>query len=295
MSSVDLAVQAFRELKPEDFKVLSTIEANMSRFRYVPGNIVSSSSGLPGKDVEFRLGRLNGFGLIFRWVGSYNGYVLSTAGYDCLAINALVKANVIEALGKSLGVGKESDVYGVLTPHGEKAAAKFHRLGRTSFRKTRRLRTYVGERRHAPWLLQSRLAAEKEFEGLKMVHRYGVAVPKPISQNRHVLVMGMIEGNELTEFAEIPQPEKVLEEILFNIRKAYLDSGIVHGDLSEFNIILKPDNHILIIDWPQYVRKDHPSAEDLLKRDVRNVLHFFDRKFKVGIELDDALRFVKGG
>jgi len=295
MSSVDLAVQAFKKLELEDFKVLSTIEANMTRYRHVPENVIPSLSGLPEKQVEFHLSRLDEFGLIFRWVGSYTGYALNTAGYDCLAINALVRTNVIEALGRRLGVGKESDVYDVLTTTGEKAAAKFHRLGRVSFRQTRRLRTYVADRRRTSWLLQSRLAAEKEFEALKVVHPHGVAVPEPISQNRHVIVMGMIEGAELTEFAEIPQPREVLYEILFNVRRAYLEAGVVHGDLSEFNIILKPDYHILIIDWPQFVGKDHPSAEDLLKRDVTNVLRFFNRKFKIRMELDEALRFVKGG
>jgi len=294
MSSVDLAVQAFKKLEPEDFRVLLTIESNMNRYRYVPEDIIPEQSELPKREVGHRLRRLNLFGLIFGWTGSYVGYALNTAGYDCLAINALVRGNIIEALGKSLGVGKESDVYDALDPDGKRVAAKFHRLGRVSFRQTKRLRGYVRRGRQASWLHQSRLAAEKEFEALNLVHPCGVSVPKPISQNRHVVVMGMIEGAELVEFAEVPEPEKVLDEILFNVRKAYLEAGVVHGDLSEFNIILKPDRHILIIDWPQFVRKDHFSAEYLIERDVRNILRFFNRKLKVRIEFDDALRFVKG-
>jgi len=173
VSSVDLAVQAFKKLEPEDFRVLSAIEVNMSRYRYVPENIISSLSGFPEKEVEYRLHRLDGFGLILRWVGSYAGYLLNTSGYDCLAIDTLVKENVIEALGKPLGVGKESDVYAALTPAGEKVAAKFHCLGRVSFRQARRLRDYIGDRRHISWLYESRLAAEKEFEALRLVHLRG--------------------------------------------------------------------------------------------------------------------------
>jgi len=138
------------------------------------------------------------------------------------------------------------------------------------------------------------LAAEKEFEALKLVHPHGVSVPRPVNQNRHVVVMGMIEGDELAEFIEIPEPRKTLDEILFNVRNAYVKAGVIHADLSEFNIMLQPDDHILIIDWPQYVRVDHPNADDLIERDVKNVLKFFSRKFRVKMKLEEALNFVKG-
>jgi RIO kinase 2 len=78
------------------------------------------------------------------------------------------------------------------------------------------------------------------------------------------------------------------------VRRAFLDAGIVHGDLSEYNVILKPDMHVQIIDWPQFVTKDHPNAEDLLVRDVKNVLDSFRRKFKVKVNLNDAVDYVSG-
>jgi len=119
-------------------------------------------------------------------------------------------------------------------------------------------------------------------------------VPKPISQNRHAIVMGVIEGGELGRWREISEPEKVLEEILVNVRKAYLEAGVIHADLSEYNIILQPDMHVLIIDWPQYVAVSHPNARDLLARDVKNVLDFFSRKFGVTVSSADVLDFVTG-
>jgi RIO kinase 2 len=224
--------------------------------------------------------------------GPYVGYTLNYAGYDCLAINALVKAEVLEAFGKPLGVGKEADVYDALDPKGERIAVKFHRLGRISFRQTMRKRGYTTE--HTGWLFQSRLAAEKEFQALKLVFPHGIAVPKPISQNRHVLVMGMIEGAELAEYKEIPKPKKVLKEILLNIRKAYLKAGVIHADLSEYNVILKPNMHILIIDWPQYVTKEHPNAQQLLTRDIKNILRFFRRKHMLKTKLEETLAYITG-
>ncbi len=147
---------------------------------------------------------------------------------------------------------------------------------------------------HAGWLFQSHLAAMKEFEALKLVYSHGVAVPKPISQNRHVIVMGIIEGSELAKWREIPHPERILLEILRNVKKTYLKASVIHGDLSEYNIILKPDMHVLIIDWPQFVTVDHPNAEQLLMRDIRNVLKYFSRKYGVKFKITDAYAYVTG-
>ena len=293
MSSADIAVKTLRHLESEDFRVLTVIELDMSRHRYVPENDISKISGLPPKQVKYRLERLSKFGLVYRWVGPYVGYILSTVGYDCLAMNTLVKADLIEAFGKPLGVGKESDVYDALTPEGRRVAVKFHRLGRISFRQTRRLRSYVAERRHISWLYQSRLAAEKEFEALKIVYPHGVSVPEPIGQNRHVVVMGFIEGAELYRVPEVPNAEEVLDEVLENVKIAYQKAKVIHADLSEFNVVLKPDFHILIIDWPQFVRTDHPNAEMLLKRDVKNILKFFNRRFNIKRNIHSVLESIK--
>jgi len=292
MSSAEIAVQVFRKLESEDLRVLQVIETAMSKHGFVPKELIAKFAKFSLEEIDFRLDRLGKFHLIRRMKGAYVGYSLNYAGYDCLAINAFVKAEVLEAFGKSLGVGKEADVYDALNPKSERIAVKFHRLGRISFRQTIRKRGYTTE--HTGWLFQSRLAAEKEFQALKLVFQHGVAVPEPISQNRHVLVMGMIEGAELAEYKEIPAPERVLKEILRNIRKAYLKASVVHADLSEYNVILKPDRHILIIDWPQYVTKEHPNAQQLLTRDVENILRFFRRKHIVKAELEENLAYVTG-
>jgi RIO kinase 2 len=292
MSSAEVAVKIFRILQPEDLRMLQIIEKGMSNREYVPKEFLQKYSKLPMDRIEFELSRLDQLGLIYRMQGGYVGYTMNNAAYDCLAINAFVKANVLEAFGKPLGVGKEADVFDALDPKGVRVAVKFHRLGRISFRQTRRKRGYMQDR--AGWLFQSRLAAEKEFEALKLVHEHGVAVPEPICQNRHAIVMGVIEGGELGKWRVIEEPEKVLEEILVNVRLAFLEAGVVHGDLSEYNVILKPDMHILIIDWPQFVRRDHPNVNDLLNRDLKNVLDYFARKFKVKVSLENAIDFVSG-
>jgi RIO kinase 2 len=292
MSDAEVAVRVFRKLENEDFRVLQAIESAMSKREFVPKEQITKYAKLPLDRVNFTLGRLNKLGLIFQIRSPYVGHTLNYAGYDCLAINAFVKAGVIEAFGQILGVGKEADVYDALNPAGARLAVKFHRLGRISFRQTRRKRAYAAE--HAGWLFQSRLAAEKEFQALTLVYQHGVAVPEPLSQSRHAIAMGIIDGAELGKWREIPKPKEVLKEVLRNVKKAYLKAGVIHADLSEYNIILKPDMHILIIDWPQYVMTNHPNAEQLLMRDVRNVLSFFSRRFGLKVKIREAYGYVTG-
>ncbi|MCL2134738.1 MAG: AarF/UbiB family protein [Candidatus Bathyarchaeota archaeon] len=292
MSSADLAVQIFRLLDIEDFRVLNIIEVGMNKREFVPREQIQKFAKVPMVRVDFTLNKLNKLGLLYYNKSAYVGYALNYIGYDCLAINAFVKAKVFSSFGQTIGVGKEADVYTALTPIGETVAVKFHRLGRTSFRQTRRKRGYIKE--HSAWLFQSYLAAEKEFHALELGYKNGIAVPNPIWHNRHTIVMSIIEGGELSKWRKISRPASVLKEILRNIRKAYLKAHIIHGDLSEYNIILKHDMHVLIIDWPQFVTADHPNALELLQRDIQNILTFFNRRFDVKIDFQLACDYVTG-
>jgi RIO kinase 2 len=292
MSSAEVAVHVFKELESEDFRILNVIEAGMSKHEFVPIEQIQSYAKIPMDRIDFILGKLNKLGLTYRTKETYNGHTLNYAGYDCLAINALVKAGAIVSFGQSLGVGKEADVYDALNSDGKRIAVKFHRLGRISFRQTRRKRGYTRE--HSTWLFQSHLAAEREFHSMKLVYENGVSVPEPISQNRHVIAMGMIEGAQLSKYRDIGKPEKVLKEILRNLRKAYMKAHIIHADISEYNIILKPDGELLIIDWPQAVKTDHANAGELLERDIKNVLTYFSRKFNVKLAGKEACDYVTG-
>jgi RIO kinase 2 len=247
---------------------------------------------MPEKEVEFRLRALNKKDLIYRRPDPYPGYILNYTGYDLLALNALAKADILNSLGRPIGVGKESDILDAITDEGERVALKFHRLGRTSFRETRRKRGYIERRGHASWHYQSRLAAEKEFSIQSRVHNGGVSTPRPIHQNRHVIVMEYIDGYNLNDIARLDDPSGFLDDILENVRATFR-TGIIHADLSEYNIVVQKDGTVLLIDWPQAVNIEHPNAESLLERDVRNVLRFFQRKFEVYQSLDETLDYVK--
>jgi RIO kinase 2 len=114
-------------------------------------------------------------------------------------------------------------------------------------------------------------------------------VPLPIDLNRHVLVMSFIPGVDLVR-ATLEEPEAVLDDILENIREAYR-LGIVHGDLSEFNVMVD-EGQCWLIDWPQWVETSHPNAGDLLARDIENILQYFKRKYGIEYAFDEALARV---
>ena len=107
-------------------------------------------------------------------------------------------------------------------------------------------------------------------------------------------ILELIEGGELSKWRKITNPKKVFKEIMRNVKKTYLKAHVIHADLSEYNIILRPDLHILIIDWPQYIMTDHPNADELLQRDIQNVITFFDRRFKLKVEIKDVCDYVTG-
>jgi len=284
-------IEKFRSLENLDFKVLSALEAGMEKFEFVPVDFASSYCRLPREETLYRLGKLEELRLIRRGGTAYPGYALNYFGLDFLALHSFTSAGLIEALGEALGIGKEADVYEALTPEGERVAVKLHKLGRASFRQTAKVRGYTEEK--AFWLIRSKIAARKEYEALRKLYRAGVAVVKPIAYNRHAILMDKITGVPLFKVRELPEPERVLQRILENVALAY-KAGIIHADLSEFNVLVSPGGSILLIDWPQHVTLSHPNAEFLLRRDVENLLKFFWRKFRVKRPLEEALEAVKG-
>jgi RIO kinase 2 len=283
----------YRSLVDEDFKVLLALERALARREYAPLQLIERLSGIHEEKLVLILRKLHGLKLVKReTIAGEKMYRLTYLGYDVLAIRSLANANVIEAIGDKIGVGKESELYLALAPGGVQVALKFLRIGRRSFRQTRRTRIWArGE--ITSWYEQSKLAAEREYKALLELHPKGTSVPRPHGYSRHVVVIEYIDGVELYERPPLSDPGVVLAEILNTISKAYHEVGIVHGDLSEYNIIIrKSDERPFIIDWPQYVYRDDPSARDLIKRDVYYIVRFFRKVYGVEKDPEEALREI---
>jgi RIO kinase 2 len=288
--------ELLRSLQPADLRILLGTELGMASREYVPISRIVRYANLLEEEVEKRLPDLVQKRLVasgsMRTLG-YAGFRLTFFGYDCLALNALVKRGIVEALGGPLGLGKESDVYDARGRRNTRIALKFHRLGRTSFRQTRRTRGYVAERAHTSWVYQARMAATREFAAMKRASRARVPVPKPIGQNRHLVAMGMFEGSELSKINTMPEPPTTLRRILVKLRLLFCDAGLVHGDLSEYNVLMADSGQFVFIDWSQSVAVSEPGANELLARDVSNLVKFFARRYSVFVPAQEALEFVK--
>lgn len=288
--------ELIRSLQPADLRILLGAELGMTSREYVPVSRIVRYANLLEEEVGKRLPDLVDKRLLasgsMRALG-YAGFRLTFLGYDCLALNALVKRGIVEALGSPLGVGKESDVYDAKGRRDTRIALKFHRLGRISFRQTRRTRGYVAERAHTSWIYQARMAATREFSAMKRASRARVPVPRPIGQNRHLVAMGMFEGSELSRIKVMPEPASTLRRILLKLRLLFCDARLVHGDLSEYNILMAESGQFVFIDWPQSVATSDPGANELLTRDVSNLVKFFARRHSVFVPVQEALDFVK--
>ncbi|CAL8070212.1 unnamed protein product [Calicophoron daubneyi] len=269
---------------------------------------------------------------------SMHGYRLTNLGYDYLALHQLFKSQQLADLGSMIGAGKESDVYaGIAGPLcgrplneaepepsllagipelGTPVVVKFHRLGRTSFRKVREKREYHQHRNTCSWLYLDRLASQREYLMMKALYVHGIAVPVPLAQNRNAVVMSYIED-------AVPL-SRVLPSVLREsggsvARRLYTQAvsmlreiasiGLVHGDFNEFNLMVAGlqnrdqnadpgsiDVKLTLIDFPQMISRDHVSAESIYSRDVNGVVSFFARFLDIPEEclppgsLDDIRR-----
>ena len=266
------------DMDTEDIRILAAVELGMKKHEMVPIKHISYFARYDLEETEYRLDRVHKLGMLQRnKVGSV-AYCLNNEGYDILALHTLFSQGHIESVGPPMGRGKESDVYRCLTKKGDQVALKLHRLGQTSFRNIRKYRSYIEERTHTSWLYISRLSAKREFEGLKRVAKLKLRTPTPIAQNRHAIVMSIIQGEEISKFDELNDPDIHFNEIIREYKQFFSRAHVIHGDLCEFNILIDPDDKVLIIDWPQWEDWNHPNAQELVTRDITNICAFFSKK-----------------
>jgi RIO kinase 1 len=205
------------------------------------------------------------------------GSVFDDATYA--AIYKLVQDGHLQAFGGPISTGKEANVYEAMGEDGETVAVKVYLTTTSNFRQ---MGDYLeGDPRFEgikgsttdvviAWV-------RKEFSNLERARKAGVAVPEPVAVQRNVLVMEYL-GDEsgpaptLNEVS-IENPETAFSVVEEYMRRLY-DAGLVHGDLSEYNIVVHEDQ-LVFIDVGQAVTIHHPNAEDFLERDCRNVASFF--------------------
>ncbi|GAK66635.1 RIO1-domain-containing protein [Moesziomyces antarcticus] len=230
-----------RYISSQEFRVLTAIEMGSKNHEVVPSSLAAQICGLHHSGINKLLGSLAKRNLIARVQNTkYDGYRLTYGGYDYLALRAFSKRDSIAAVGRRIGVGKESDIMIVSSPEQEQRVLKIHRLGRISFRAIKEKRDYMGKRKSASWMYMSRLAAAKEYAFMKILHEHGFPVPQPIDQARHCIVMSYIDAFPLRQIAVLP-PDQIplLYSALMKLIVRLARAGLIHGDFNEFNLLIR--------------------------------------------------------
>ncbi|NXD27183.1 RIOK2 kinase, partial [Spelaeornis formosus] len=301
MGKLDVALLRF--LSREHFRVLIAVEMGMKNHEIVPASLIASIASLKHGGCNKILRELAKHKLVaYERTKTVQGYRLTNAGYDYLALKTLSSRQVISSVGNQMGVGKESDIYIVANEEEQQFALKLHRLGRTSFRNLKNKRDYHQHRHKMSWLYLSRIAAMKEFAYMKVGATHTVQprlcydrkfpVPKPIDYNRHAVVMELVDGYPLCQVRHMEDPAAVYSELMDLIVKL-ASHGLIHGDFNEFNLILDNKDHATLIDFPQMMSTSHTNAEWYFNRDVNCVKEFFKKRFSYESELFPTFKDIR--
>ena len=122
--------------------------------------------------------------------------------------------------------------------------------------------------------------AEKELRNYRRIYAANIKCPRPVLLKGHVLVMEFLgkEGWPSPRIRDANLSERRLREAyvqtVFIMRKMFQRCKLVHGDLSEYNLLWH-DGEVYVIDVSQSVESDHPSALDFLRKDCANVNDYF--------------------
>ncbi|MBI0582922.1 MAG: serine protein kinase RIO [Methanomassiliicoccus sp.] len=203
-----------------------------------------------------------------------------------LGIYKLMTDGYLDTIQYPVSTGKEGNVFAVADDEGKLFALKIYRTSNASFNRIakyiegdKRFRGIAGSRRKVIFAW-----ANKEFRNLQRLVDAGVRVPSPIRYQRNMLMMEYI-GNKrgpapLLRNVVLDDPGKVYETIVKYMRLAYQEAGLVHADLSEYNILYYRKRPV-IIDVGQAVLVDHVNSKDFLLRDIENINRYFR-----GLEVD---------
>lgn len=277
-----------RYLTSDDFRVLKAVEQGSKNHEVVPTGLIHQISGMRASSGTNRaISDLAKVKLVSKVRNAkYDGYKLTYNGFDYLAIKSMLNRDTVYSFGNTIGVGKESDIYQVSDKNGVAKVMKIHRLGRTSFHTVKNNRDYLKRAGQGTnWMHLSLLAATKEYEFMSLLYSKGFIVPQPFDSSRHIVLMELIDGFPLRNLRKHKNIPKLYSDLMCFIVKL-ANSGLIHCDFNEFNIMIKneveneDDCGFVVIDFPQCISIEHKDAEFFFKRDVECIRRFFRKKLK---------------
>ena len=209
-------------------------------------------------------------------------------------LQPLIDDGVIDEVLRSLKSGKEATVYVVRTGSQVRCAKVYRDMGQRSFQKRAQYqegRKVRGSRQARAMSKSTRFGRKEqesawknaEVDALYQLVAADVRVPKPYGYFNDVLIMELVTdaaGNPAPRLGEVDlSPELARDYHAFLVRQVVrmLSLGLIHGDLSEFNVLVGPDGPV-IIDLPQAVNAaGNNNAFAMLERDVNNIRNTLGR------------------
>ena len=209
--------------------------------------------------------------------------------FDSFTINALQKLisqKIIDGLESPVKIGKEANVFTAISGE-EKRIVKIYRLESCNFNN---MYSYIATDSRFQHLKRRRrdiiLAwVQREYRNLLKAREAGVSVPTPYTYNSNIIIMEFIGDKEAAlqlKDKSPKEPGKFMRSLVKNISDLYKKAGLVHADVSEFNILNLHEKPVLI-DFAQATIKSSPNADEYLIRDVKNICRYFA---KLGLKPD---------
>ena len=197
-----------------------------------------------------------------------------------MTIYDFMTAGYIDSVHYPISTGKEGNVFYVTDEDGDPFALKIYRTSTSTFKRVAkyiegdpRFRGITGNR----WKMIYAWT-NKEYRNLQRYMENGIRVPEPVEFDKNCLLMEYI-GDKKGPAPQLrntvmKKPNSTYKDVVGFIVDGYKKAHLVHGDLSEYNILLFRDKPILI-DCGQALTADHFNAKEFLMRDISNVNRFF--------------------
>ena len=218
-----------------------------------------------------------------------------------MVIYDFMNKGIIDEIHGVVNAGKEARIYWGKNPEGKELAIKIYLTSSAEFKKG--MLPYIeGDPRFTHVRRGTRSLiytwAQKEFKNLQRAKEAGVNVPEALAVQKNVLIMEFIgkdgERAPLMKETVLEDAEKVFKRLVTSVKRLYSRAGLVHADLSEYNIMIWKEKPV-IFDVAQSVLIKHPLANKFLRRDLENLHRYFKRQVPDIYSVDEMYEKVVSG